>query len=155
MAREEAKKFMIEDAEIMFRNFIGKEGPYNREGERSFAVKLDPETAETLANDGWNVKTLGPREEGDEPVPYVQVSVRFDIMPPTVFMITSTGRVRLDEDSVGVLDWANIQTVDLIVRGYDWVVRDKTGTKGYLKSMYVTIEEDELERKYANMEPTG
>ena len=155
MAREEAKKFMIEDAEIMFRNFIGKEGPYNREGERSFAVKLDPETAETLANDGWNVKTLEPREEGDEPVPYVQVSVRFDIMPPTVFMITSTGRVRLDEDSVGVLDWANIQTVDLIVRGYDWVVRDKTGTKGYLKSMYVTIEEDELERKYANMEPTG
>lgn len=152
MSNDEAKKFVIEDARIIFRNFSGKESQYNREGDRNFAVLLDDETAATLMADGWNVKTLEPREEGDAPQPYLQVTVRFDVMPPTVVMLTSVGRTRLDEDTVGILDWTNIQTVDLIVRGYDWAVNDKHGTKGYLKSMYVTVEEDELERKYATMD---
>lgn len=149
MAKEEAKTFMIEDAALIFRNFSGKEDQYNKEGNRNFAVLLDPQTAEVLANDGWNVKLLKVQEEGDEPQAYIPVSLRFDIMPPTIMMITSTGRIRLDEDTVSLLDWANIQLVDLIVRAYTWQVGEKSGTKGYLKSMYVTIEEDELEKKYA------
>lgn len=151
MAREEAKTFIVEDARLMFRNFSGKEGPYNKEGDRSFAVVIDPSTAQTLIDDYWNVKVLEAREEGDDQTAYIPVAVRFDIMPPTVIMITSGGRIRLDEDSVAVLDWANIQTVDLIVRAYEWTVNGKSGVKGYLKSMYITIEEDELEKKYANM----
>jgi hypothetical protein len=149
MAREEAKTFMVEDADLIFRNFSGKEDQYNKEGNKNFAVLLDPETAATLADDGWNVKMLKVQEEGDEPQAYIPVALRFDIMPPTVIMITSTGRLRLDEETVAILDWSNILTVDLIVRAYTWEVNGKTGTKGYLKSMYVTIEEDELEKKYA------
>jgi hypothetical protein len=149
MAREEAQTVMLEDAKLIFRNFAGKEDQYNKEGNKNFAVLLDDATAEMLLNDGWNVKYLKAREEGDEPQPYLPVGVRFDIMPPTIVMITSSGRARLDDDSVAVLDWANILTVDLIVRAYTWAVGDKSGTKGYLKSMYVTIEEDELEKKYA------
>jgi len=149
MAREEAKTFMIEDASLIFRNFSGKEDQYNKEGNMNFSVLLTPEMAETLAHDGWNVKMLKVQEEGDEPQAYISVSLRFDMMPPTVIMMTSTGRVRLDENTVAILDWANIQVVDLIVRAYTWTVGDKTGTKAYLKSMYVTIEEDELEKKYA------
>ncbi len=64
-------------------------------------------------------------------------------------MITSTSRTHLDESSVPVLDWAEIQTADLIARAYEWEVNGKSGIKAYLQSLFVTIEEDALERKYA------
>jgi hypothetical protein len=152
MAKDEAMKVTFENANIMFRNFEGKEGAYNRAGDRNFAVVLDSETADRMLSDGWNVKVLDPREEGDSPTPYIPVSVRFDIMPPNIYMITSSGRVRMGEDTVMMLDWANIENVDLIIRAYNWEVNGKSGVKAYLKSMYVTIEEDELEKKYALME---
>jgi hypothetical protein len=47
------------------------------------------------------------------------------------------------------LDWADIRTCDLIARAYEWTVNGKTGVKAYLQSMFITIEEDALERKYA------
>ncbi len=64
-------------------------------------------------------------------------------------MITSTARTNLSEDSVGVLDWAEIKVADLIVNASYWTVNGKSGVKAYLKSLFVTIEEDALERKYA------
>ena len=64
-------------------------------------------------------------------------------------MITSSARTPLDEDSVEVLDWADIRTADLIARAYTWEVNGKTGIKAYLQSLFVTIEEDALERKYS------
>lgn len=146
---EQAKTCTIEDARIIFRNFSGKEGQYNRQGDRSFAVILTPDLAKALTRDGWNVRSLQAREEGDEETPYIQVSVNYKNRPPKVVMITSTARTHLSDDTIEVLDWADIQTVDLIIRGYDWDVNGKTGTKAYLQSMYITIEEDELERKYA------
>jgi hypothetical protein len=146
---DSAKTFMVEDAPIIFRNFAGKEGQYNREGDRNFAVVLPNEIAVQMLNDGWNVRYLEAREEGDEDTPYISVSVNFKNRPPRVVLLTSTSRTQLDEDSVEILDWADIQTADLIARGYDWDVNGKTGTKAYLQSLFVTIEEDALERKYS------
>lgn len=146
---DQAKTFMVEDAQIIFRNFAGKEGPYNREGDRTFCVILSDDVAEQMIEDGWNVRYLEAREEGDTPTPYIQVSARFDIRPPRVVLLTSTTRTQLDESSVEVLDWSDIQTADLIARGYEWTVNGKTGIKAYLQSLFVTIEEDALERKYA------
>lgn len=145
----DAKSFMIEGAQIIFRNFEGKEGQYNRKGDRNFSVILDEADAQRLLADGWNVKYLQAREEGDEPVPYIQVAVNFNNRPPRVVMMTSRSRTNLTEDSVEVLDWANIENADLICRGYEWDVNGKTGVKAYLQSLFVTIEEDELEKKYA------
>jgi hypothetical protein len=152
---DEAKTFMIEDARLVFRNFSGKEGQYNREGDRNFSVILDHKVADQMIKDGWNVKYLDSREEGEPDTPYIQVSVNFKNRPPRVVMITSTARTNLNEESVSVLDWAEIRVADLIARGYDWVVGDKSGTKAYLQSLFVTIEEDALERKYAINESEG
>lgn len=146
---DDVKTFMIEDARIIFRNFAGKEGQYNREGDRNFAVVLPEDVAIQMLADGWNVRYLEPREEGDLPTPYVSVAVSFKNRPPRVVMLTSTARTHLSEDTVEVLDWADIQKADLIARGFDWDVNGKQGTKAYLQSLFVTIEEDELERKYA------
>jgi len=140
---------MVEDARLIFRNFAGKEGQYNREGDRNFAVVLDPETAAAMLEDGWNVRYLQAREEGDEETPYISVAVNFNNRPPRVMMITSSSRVALDEASVEVLDWADLKVVDLIARGYEWSVNGKTGIKAYLQSLFATIEEDALEKKYA------
>jgi len=146
---DEAKTFMVEDARIIFRNFSGKEGQYNREGDRNFAVVLTDDVAVQMLADGWNVRYLEAREDGDADTPYISVAVNFNNRPPRVVLLTSTTRTQLDEHAVEVLDWADIKTADLIARGYDWSVNGKSGTKAYLQSLFVTIEEDALERKYA------
>lgn len=145
----DVKTFMVEDARIIFRNFAGKEGQYNREGDRNFAVILSQEAATDMLADGWNVKYLKAYEEGDEEVPYISITVRFDPRPPRVVMLTSRARTNLDESTVEILDWAEFGKVDLIARAYEWTVNGKSGIKAYLQSLFVTIEEDELERKYA------
>ncbi len=135
---------MMEGVRIIFRNFSGKEGQYNREGDRNFAVLLNDDVANQMLEDGWNVKWLKPREDSEEeeeaPQAYLQISVNFKGRPPRIVIITSRGRTNLDEDSIEMLDWADITNVDLIVRPYAWNVSGKTGIKAYLQSIYVTIE---------------
>lgn len=152
MALDKEKGVMMEGVRITFRNFAGKEGPYNSEGDRNFAVLLDEKTAKAMAEDGWNVKALKAREEGDPDQPYLPVAIGFKIKPPRIVMVTSRGRTTLDEQSCEILDWAEIENVDLIVRPYEWSVNGKSGIKAYLKSIYVTVREDELEQKYAAMD---
>lgn len=145
---------LMEGVRIIFRNFAGKEGQYNREGDRNFAVLLDETVATAMAEDEWNVKWLRPRseEEGDTPQAYLPISVNFKGRPPRIVLITSRGRTNLDESQVETLDWVDILNVDLIVRPYAWTVNGKSGVKAYLQSIYVTIEEDPLEIKYGELD---
>lgn len=149
---------LMQGVKILFRNFAGKEGKFNKAGDRNFVVLLDPKTAEAMGDDGWNVKHLKPREDDEDDLigqPYLPVAVNFRNKPPRIVMITSRGRTHLDEDTIETLDWVDMNTVDLIVNPYDYTVNDRSGRKAYLQTMFVTIAEDELELKYAKMEEEG
>lgn len=153
MAGKVTENVTIENARIIFRNFSGKPSQYNTEGQRNFCVILDDfDLAAKMKEDGWNIRELQPKEEGDQAVPYLQVSVSFNNIPPTVKLITAKNQTLLTEDTVNMLDWADIINVDMIIRPYNWEVNGKSGVKAYLKSMYVTIQEDELAAKYEQPE---
>ena len=142
----------VEDAKIIFRNFAGKESKYNAKGKRNFCLLLDHEYAESLKEEGWNVKYLSPRDPEDDPQAYIQVAVTFDNFPPNIWLIAGGKKTKLDEDTVASLDYAEIENVDLIIRPYTWEVNGKGGIKAYLKNMYVTIVENEFEKKYRDLD---
>lgn len=155
MAGRNDGNITLEGATIMFRNFQGKESMFNQEGNRNFCVQLDDGLAEVLDKDGWNVKQMKIREEGDDPQKFLKVSLKYrdragnPMNPPTIVMVTSKGRTNLTENEIEILDWVDIANVDLIIRPYEWAMQGKSGVTAYVKSLYITIAEDELERKYA------
>lgn len=143
---------VLEDVQIVFRNFSGRKGMYNNEGDRSFAVKLSPEWAKELTNRGWNVKYLRARDEDEAEQAYVSVKINFNgPRPPKAFMITSRGRTQLGEDDIEALDYVDIFKIDMILNPYQYTVSGKSGISVYLESIYVTIIEDALAMKYDNM----
>jgi hypothetical protein len=145
-------KITLEDRKVLFRNFAGEEGRYNAKGKRNFNVTLAPDEAERMMADGWNVRILQPREEEDVPQAILKVNVNYNgRKPPRVVLITSRGKTNLSEADIGLLDWAEIVTVDLIVNPYNYEAQGTTGTTAYLDSLYVTIREDELELKYLDV----
>ena len=142
---------VMENARIGFRNFSGKEGKFNPAGRRNFCVFIESELAVKLEEDGWNVRWLQPREEGDDPQGYLQVAVSYANIPPKIVLITSRGKTILDDESINLLDWVEVKEIDLIIRPYNWNVNGKSGVKAYIKSMYVTIMEDVFEQKYIDV----
>ena len=141
-------KLSVENAKIIFRNFSGKEGKFNRAGDRNFSVVFDKQQGEELLEEGWNLKILAPRDEYEEVKYAMPVKVQYGKFPPKIYLISGRKRQLLDEDSISCLDYAEIETVDLIIRPYNWEVNGKTGVKAYAHIMYVTIQEDRFASKY-------
>jgi hypothetical protein len=149
---------MFENVKIMFRNFSGKEKKYNAEGDRNFNIALEPEIAEKMLADGWRIKYLKPYEDGDAPQPILKVKVELNKgRPPRIVMITSKGRTNLSQEPalIGMLDVADIKTADMELNPFWSEVNGKDGYSAYLRTLYVTIEESELDLKYADLEEVG
>ena len=152
MVNQRIPNISVENARIIFRNFAGKESKFNARGKRNFCLVLDNDVAEDLKDIGWNIKYLSPRDPDDAPQAYLQVAVAFDNFPPKIWLIAGNKKTELNEETVAALDYAEFENVDIIVRPYVWEVNGKSGVKAYVKSMYVTIVENEFEKKYRNLD---
>lgn len=143
----------IDDARIIYRNFRGEGGKFNREGDRNFAVVIPKqELTDELRNRGWNVKIKPPKDEEDSPFMYLPVKVKFNDRGPQVYLRTGDRVNRLDEETISILDDINIRSVDLDIRPYDWDVNGKSGRTAYLQSIEVIQEIDRFAARYAEEE---
>ena len=149
----------IDDARIIFRNFRGEGGRFNKEGDRNFAVVIpNQEMAESLLNDmnqygaGWNVKIKAPREEGDDPFIYLPVKVKFNNRGPVIYLESGSNRIRLTEDTISMLDEIDILSVDMDIRPYDDEINGKPFRSAYLQSMLVRQEIDRFAARFAEEE---
>lgn len=153
MATGPNNRITIENARLIFRDFTGERNRFN--SDRTFGVVLDTDFADELERDGWNVKRLPPREDGDEPLCFLPVKVAFNKDPkknPKIVLINGREKKQmLDEKTVGILDWIQIENADLIVRPFNYDFNGRTGTKAYLSTLYVTKAVDTLEEKYADI----
>jgi hypothetical protein len=149
---------VLEDVRFLFPNFAGREERFNREGNRNVSIALEPDVAQAMERDGWNIKYLKPRENDEEDAPlqaYIKVAVSYRIRAPKIYMITSRGKTPLGEGEISMLDWVDITHVDVILNPSYWDVDGNKGIKAYLQSAYITIEEDELDLKYGDVPTSG
>ena len=66
-------------------------------------------------------------------------------------LVTRSGMTQLDAATVEILDFADIESVDLVLNPYNWSMKNgSAGVKAYVKVMYVTIAEDAFEDKDHN-----
>lgn len=153
--RREQKSRMIEDAKLVFRNFTGVEREYNSAGDRNFSVILDPKTAQEMIAEGWRVKQLKARNEDEEGDYHIKVTVNYKKgRPPRCVLLSSRGRSDLGAEEVEVLDVIDVAKADVMINGW-WSDMAGGGYGAFLKSIFVTADEDELELKYAQVPDAG
>lgn len=152
MPQNQNNEVTLEDVRIVFRNFAGVARKFNDAGKRNFAVVLTDEMATELEQDSWNVKRRPPREDDEDPFNILKVKVSFQGRPPRLVLLSRRGRTTLDEETAELMDFVEIDKVDLIIRPYDVVVDGKAYRSAYLKTIYVTMHEDDLDVKYAEFE---
>lgn len=141
----------IENARIVFRNLSGKPDKFNPQGgKRSFSVVIeDHEFANELKREGWNIKQFNPSPDSDEePAHFISVKVSYNNIPPHIYLCTSKNKTLLNEDTVGQLDYAEISNVDIVITPYQYEMSGRSGISAYVKTMYVTVVEDEFASKY-------
>ena len=152
MAKNYVPDIRIENAHILFRNFKGAPTKFNpRGGKRTFCVILDPNDAVALQEQGWNIKYLEAKPEDgyEEPTPFLSVNVAFGNYPPRVNYIVGDKMTALDEDTIGLLDEADLETIDVCIRAYTYDVNGNEGISAYLKTGYFSARMDDFDRKYA------
>lgn len=145
------KNITFMDAQIIFRNFTGEERKKNPAGNRNFCLVVEDEVqAQQMFEEGWNVRILPPRTDDEVAKHYIPVAVSYrnnDSFPVCVYIVDGNQRTLLNEDTIGRLDHADIASVKLTIRPRYWDDDNgQTKIKAYLKTMYVTLNVDELDQ---------
>lgn len=162
MAVERMARIPLEGVKIMYPNFSGLANQYNAEGNRVFNVLVSEEQKNILEEQGFNVRTKDPYDPEDEPTYMLKVKVSYMFRKPRIVLITSRGRTDLPEDTINILDWIDIEKADIWITPSVWnkkdnpkfdnkVVASIDRSSAYLRSAYITQEEDKFDRKYADV----
>lgn len=144
----------VNGRQIIFKNFEGRGDKFNREGDRNFSLRIDdPDTADALIKEGWNVRIKEGRDEEEGPFMRLPIKVKFTNYGPNVYLARGENKpVELDEESIACLDNIDIESVNMDIRPYDWEVNGRTGRTAYLQSMEVIQRIDRFATRYANMD---
>lgn len=140
----------IDGRDIIFRNFEGRGDKFNREGDRNFSLRINNhETAEALKREGWNIKVKPARDEDEDDFIRLPIKVKFTDYGPKAYLWVGRKRTELDEDSIACLDQIEIESVNMDVRPYDWVVNGASGRSAYLQTIEVYQRVDRFAARYA------
>lgn len=154
---------VIKDAQILsrpYRNFEGRPSEINPAGgDRSFGVVIDdPELAQQMAADNWNVKTITNRDGRDymfgvqsngEDLHWIPVKVKYvkrdgtPSIPPKITIKTKNNEVYYEEPNVKELDSSELTDINLLINASRKTVNGKEYTTAYLKSMVATMIDDD------------
>ena len=143
----------IKDCSVAYKNFRGIGGDYNADGDSNFTVVIDEEVARELKKAGYNIRVQPGRKEGDEDRYLLKVNVSYRFVAPNIYVIDDGTRVKMAEDTVGRLDGANIDFVDLSFTPSHWKKGAREGVAAYLKTLYVYLQVDELDREWNENHP--
>lgn len=137
---------VFEDARIGDKNFKGLPNRFGDDNGRTFRIYFteDPERAEALAAEGFNIRGGNPIEDqpGEFWPRYLEVKALFEPYPPEIWVVNGTDKnepVLMNADTVAMLDSQHFLRADVIIRRREW----KPGRiKAYVKKMYVTIDKE-------------
>lgn len=153
---------VIKDAMLLsrpYRNFEGRPNDYNPAGgSREFGVVIDdPELAQELAGDNWNIKTItnrdgreylyGVKADGRD-LNWMPVKVKYKkldgkpTIPPKIEIKTTNNVLFYEEDNVKELDNADLMDVSLLINPSRKVTNGKPYTTAYLNRMRATLLDD-------------
>ena len=151
------KKITIRDAQLApykFRNFEGRETEYNRKGDRNFVIFLEKGLAQQLEAEGAPVSWKADRYNDGEMRAQMKIHVKYHdrkgnpMIPPKVVLVTRKRQTQLTEETIGMLDSADIEKCDLILTQYANGATMGPENSVALKTMYVTLSEDEFADEY-------
>ena len=152
--RDSKGNLIIRDAVIMqgrnrtgsWSNFSGAPTKMNPAGgKRSFNLVLSESVANDLRDEGWNIKTMAPRDDQEDTLYFTEIILNMDKkVEPDVYLCTEwAGRkrkTRLHGDDVGQLDDIRFERVDINI--YPHV--HANGVKGHCNQLVVIQARNDL-----------
>lgn len=152
------------DFEVLFCNLEGRKERYNNDGDRTFRVKFfDPEFAQQLADDGWNIRIYTPKNEEYDPYYYLTVKTKFRIdsekvrQDPEIHLVNSKNDIICGPQNMADVDMAfrnhKVTRVDLSVAPRYWTnegIGNGEGITAYIRELWVEIQDSPFASHYAN-----
>ena len=129
-------------------NFSGTVSEYNQQGYRKFNIEIPEELATEMIEEGWNVKPKARTKDSDEIMYILECRVRFDKIPPEVFMLVDGKKVKLTENNIHRLDGMQTGKVDVLLNPSYWNNCGRSGYTAYVKKMMIEVIQDDFDKDY-------
>ena len=145
----EARKHLtlsLDDVKLVKRNFSGKTDDYNDRGERTCLIVIDSVLAEqkgfdsveamvaALQEDEWKVGWFKQKDEDDEREAFLPVKAVYgDRKQPNIYIRAGKTSTLLTDETVGSLDYAEIEKVDVILLRHFWTYNGRNGYNNYIQ----------------------
>lgn len=130
-------------------------GMYNT-GNRYFAIRLDDDLANELADEGWNViwRNVNRNEEEPELLKgFLKVFIKYGTrFPVDIYLVNANrqSKTLLNEEDLDNLhmDTKSIESIDVMVRPYYWTYGDQHGVKAQVQAMNILLAQTDFDDDY-------